>query len=101
MLQLESISVRLGESMDSFALAQDSDDEHSKTYSPNPSLTNLCSISSIEERHTLEGAPIPPPLEPEVIVSTGAMPTPAILPDEVCCLMFHNFIFLAYDSAHS
>ena len=71
--------------MDSFALAQDSDDEQSKrSISPNASLTNLYSMSSIEERPTLDVAPPPPPLEPEIIVSQGVLSTsPAVLPDEV------------------
>ncbi|XP_011404648.2 PREDICTED: protein prune homolog [Amphimedon queenslandica] len=73
LLQLESISARLGESMDSFALAQDSDEERNKTPSPNASLSNLAdrSISSIDDPH-------PHPLEPQVIVSSPA----AILPQE-------------------
>lgn len=81
---MESISARLGESMDSFALAQDSDEENARnrTPSPNTSASNLAdrSLSSIDESNTgSHPSAHPHPLEPEVIVSSPA----AILPQEV------------------
>lgn len=66
--------------MDSFALAQDSDEENNTQHStsPNTSFSNLAdpSLSSMEEKE------LPPPhhpLEPEIIVSSS----PAVLPHEV------------------
>jgi exopolyphosphatase len=75
LLQLESISVRLGESLDSLALAQDSDDEHRPS-----SLTNMYSLTSVDDQmqpsHPLEPEP---PLEPEIVM----LSPPAVLPEEI------------------
>jgi hypothetical protein len=72
---LESISVRLGESLDSLALAQDSDDEHRPS-----SLTNMYSLTSVDDQmqpsHPLEPEP---PLEPEIVM----LSPPAVLPEEI------------------
>lgn len=88
LLQLESISARLGESMDSFALAQDSDQAPSPLSSHNSSVFNINDRSgSMGEdkqstRQEDETRP-PPPLEPIIdIISPHEISSPAVLPTQ-------------------
>lgn len=76
--------------MDSFALAQDSDQGHSPASSRTSSTYNMAA-SSLDKQDEIRP---PPPLEPIVdIVSPLDNPHPTILPEEVKLVVIYE-IFL-------
>ena len=82
LIQLESISARLGESMDSFALAQDSE---TGSRNSSPLQHDLLITEDSEPRIMLEiadRAHPPPPLEPTVTV----LPIPPVAGDHAAVL---------------
>ena len=89
MLQLESISACLGESMDSFALAQDSDQAPSPSSSHNSSMFNINDRSGSmgEDKQSTRQEDVtrpPPPLEPIIdIISPHEISSPAVPPTQV------------------